>query len=155
MSCQRAQGFLETVGGTVTAVQDAKKARVEPADALKLARTMDKVIAAKGKKIVTFDLKADPPDDQTLLGHLIGPSGFLRHRRPLLVGHSWSGSTKRCTGSCSASESEPQALAEVRTTSLGSALALATPRAHVSLIRCRIAFSSTTESDASPVRWRT
>jgi arsenate reductase-like glutaredoxin family protein len=78
MSCQRAQGFLETVGGTVTTVQDAKKVRVEPADALKLARTMDKVIAAKGKKVVAFDLKADPPDDQTLLDHLIGPSGFLR-----------------------------------------------------------------------------
>ena len=39
---------------------------------------MDRVIAAKGKKVVTFDLKDDPPDDQTLLDHLIGPSGFLR-----------------------------------------------------------------------------
>jgi arsenate reductase-like glutaredoxin family protein len=78
MSCQRAQGFLETVGGSVAVVQDAKKVRVGPADALKLARTMDRVVAAKGKKVVTFDLKDDPPDDQTLLDHLIGPSGFLR-----------------------------------------------------------------------------
>ena len=78
MSCQCAQGFLETVGGSVAVVQDAKKVRVGPADALNLARSMDRVIAAKGKKVVTFDLKDDPPDDQTLLDHLIGPSGFLR-----------------------------------------------------------------------------
>jgi arsenate reductase-like glutaredoxin family protein len=78
MSCQRAQGFLESVGGKVTSVQDAKKARIGPEEALKLARSMAKVVAAKGKRVETFDMKADPPDDETLLKHLIGPSGFLR-----------------------------------------------------------------------------
>ena len=78
MSCQRAQGFLESVGGAVTAIQNAKKERIGPEAALKLARKMTKLVAARGKKVVTFDMKADPPDDQTLLDHVIGPSGFLR-----------------------------------------------------------------------------
>ena len=78
MSCQRAQGFLESVGGKVTSIQDAKKARIGPKEALKLARSMAKVVAAKGKRVETFDMTADPPDDETLLKYLIGPSGFLR-----------------------------------------------------------------------------
>jgi hypothetical protein len=78
MSCQRAQGFLESVGGKVTSLQDAKKSRIGPEAALKLARTMAKVVAAKGKRVETFDMTADPPDEETLRKHLIGPSGYLR-----------------------------------------------------------------------------
>ncbi len=44
----------------------------------RLAREANKVIVAKGKKVVTFDMKKDPPDDATLLAHLIGPTGNLR-----------------------------------------------------------------------------
>ena len=48
---------------------------------------------AKGKKIVTFDMKKDPPDDATLLAHLLGPTGNLRaptirHGKALYVGFS-------------------------------------------------------------------
>ena len=32
---------------------------------------------AKGKKVVTIDMKA-PPDDDTLVGMLLGPTGNLR-----------------------------------------------------------------------------
>ena len=78
MCCQRAQGFLESVGGSVTVVHNAKKDRLGPGEALKLARKMVKVVATRGKRVVTFDLKSNPPDDQTLLDHLIGPSGYLR-----------------------------------------------------------------------------
>jgi len=78
MSCQRAQGFLESIGGSVSAIQNAKKDRIGPNEALILARKMAKVVAARGKKVVAFDMKAEPPDDQTLLNHLIGPSGYLR-----------------------------------------------------------------------------
>src|SRR5262245_23202450 len=78
MSCQRAQGFLESIGGSVSAVQNAKKDRIGPKEALKMARKMGQVGAGKGKKRVPFDMKAEPPDDQTLLNHLIGPSGYLR-----------------------------------------------------------------------------
>ena len=48
---------------------------------------------AKGKKIVTFDMKKSPPDDDTLAAHLLGPTGnlrapTLRKGRTLLVGFS-------------------------------------------------------------------
>ena len=39
---------------------------------------MNKVVVAKGKNVVTFDLKKDPPDDDTLAAHLLGPTGNLR-----------------------------------------------------------------------------
>jgi len=60
---------------------------------------MDKLFAVvfkdqgKGKKIVTFDMKAEPPEDETLLAHLLGPTGnlrapTLRQGKTLLVGFS-------------------------------------------------------------------
>jgi arsenate reductase-like glutaredoxin family protein len=78
MTCQRAQGFLESVGGSVAAVLDAKKVRMGPADALALARNVDRIVATRGTKVVILSLTDDRPDDETLLAHLIGPSGNLR-----------------------------------------------------------------------------
>jgi hypothetical protein len=70
---------------------DAGKERRGAAAALELARSVDRVVAGKGKKVVTFDMKADPPDDATLLAHLLGPTGnlrapTLRKGRTLVVG---------------------------------------------------------------------
>ncbi len=70
---------------------DAGKERRGPDAALELARSVDRVVVGKGKKVVTFDMKADPPDDETLLAHLLGPTGnlrapTLRQGRTLLVG---------------------------------------------------------------------
>jgi hypothetical protein len=64
-------------------------------EALALARAADKVIVARGKKVVTFDMKDAPPGD-TLAAHLLGPTGNLRaptlwHGRTLLVGFSEEG----------------------------------------------------------------
>ena len=72
---------------------DATKERRGRDEALALARTVDRVIVAKGKKVVTFDMKNDPPDDDTLAAHLLGPTGnlrapTLRRGRTLLVGFS-------------------------------------------------------------------
>ena len=36
------------------------------------------MIVSRGKKVVTFDMKKSPPDDATLLAHLLGPTGNLR-----------------------------------------------------------------------------
>jgi arsenate reductase-like glutaredoxin family protein len=36
------------------------------------------VIVAKGKKVVTFSMNKDRPDDDTLLTHMLGPTGNLR-----------------------------------------------------------------------------
>jgi hypothetical protein len=51
---------------------------VGPKVALNLAQAAQKVVVARGKKIVSFDMKKDPPDDATLLSHLLGPSANLR-----------------------------------------------------------------------------
>lgn len=59
-------------------VTDASKERKGRAEALALARTVDKIVVAKGKKIVTFDMKKDRPDDDALAAHLLGPTGNLR-----------------------------------------------------------------------------
>jgi arsenate reductase-like glutaredoxin family protein len=58
---------------------------------LALARTADKVVVARGKKVVTFDMKKEPPDDDMLAAHLLGPTGnlrapTLRKGKTLLVG---------------------------------------------------------------------
>jgi arsenate reductase-like glutaredoxin family protein len=39
---------------------------------------MNRLIAMKGKRVETFDLKKARPDDETLLAHLLGPTGNLR-----------------------------------------------------------------------------
>jgi arsenate reductase-like glutaredoxin family protein len=78
VTCKNAQEFLESVGGSADEVADAKKVRMGPAEALALARRADRVVAARGKKVVEFDLKKDAPDDETLLAVLLGPTGNLR-----------------------------------------------------------------------------
>jgi hypothetical protein len=64
-----------TVGGPVV---DATKERRGRDEALELARSVARVVAARGKRAVTFDMKKDPPDDETLLAYLLGPTGNLR-----------------------------------------------------------------------------
>ncbi len=59
--------------------------------ALELAAAASKVIVAKGKKVTVFDLKQDPPDEATLLKHMLGATGNLRaptvkRGKTLLVG---------------------------------------------------------------------
>jgi arsenate reductase-like glutaredoxin family protein len=57
---------------------DATKDRRGRDEALKLAKSAGRVVAARGKKVVFFDMKKDPPDDDTLVAHLLGPSGNLK-----------------------------------------------------------------------------
>jgi arsenate reductase-like glutaredoxin family protein len=78
MTCQRAQGFLARGKVQVAREQDATKEKLGPKEALKLARGVSRIVAAKGKKLVTLDLKKDRPTDEELLSVLLGPSGNLR-----------------------------------------------------------------------------
>jgi arsenate reductase-like glutaredoxin family protein len=78
MTCKKAQGFLEKKSVEVSDQTDASKIRKGREEALNLAKTADKIVVAKGKKIVTFDMKKAPPDDDTLAANLLGPSGNLR-----------------------------------------------------------------------------
>ena len=49
------------------------------------------MVVARGKKVVSFDMKSNPPDDETLAAHLLRPTGnlkapTLRRGETLLVG---------------------------------------------------------------------
>jgi hypothetical protein len=93
MGCQKAQGFLESNELPVGERTDASRERKGRDEALALARQADRVIVARGKKVVTFDMKESPPDDGTLAAHLLGPTGNLRAPtlrlgKTLLVGFS-------------------------------------------------------------------
>jgi hypothetical protein len=72
-------------------VVNAAKERKGRAEALALAKSVARVVVAKGKKMLTFDMKVTPPDDDTLAAALLGPTGnlkapTLRHGDTLLVG---------------------------------------------------------------------
>lgn len=54
------------------------KVRLGRAEALRLARGAQRVIAAKGKTVVSFDMQKDSPTDAELLAVLLGPTGNLR-----------------------------------------------------------------------------
>ena len=91
MTCKKAQGFLETVDIRVAEQLEASKVRLGSKEALKLLDGIDRLVAMRGKRITSYDLKKDRPDDATLLGHLLGPTGNLRAPtarvgRTLLVG---------------------------------------------------------------------
>jgi arsenate reductase-like glutaredoxin family protein len=78
MSCKKAQEFLEKSGLTVGERTDATKERKGRAEALALARSAERVVIARGKKVVAFDMTKAPPDDDTLAALLLGPTGNLK-----------------------------------------------------------------------------
>jgi arsenate reductase-like glutaredoxin family protein len=78
MTCKKAQGFLEKNDLQAGEIVDVAKDRKGKREALALAKTADKIVVAKGSKLATFDMKKSPPDDATLLAHLLGPTGNLR-----------------------------------------------------------------------------
>ena len=89
----KAQGFLEKGAAQVAARTDAGKERKGRDEALALAKAAAKVVVGRGKKVVVFDMKKAPPDDETLLAHVLGPTGnlkapTLRLGNTLLVGFS-------------------------------------------------------------------
>ena len=78
MTCKKAQGFLESHAISVKDLIDAGKEKQGRDEALTLAKSADKIVIAKGKNTVTFDMKKDKPDDDTLAAGLLGPTGNLR-----------------------------------------------------------------------------
>ncbi len=93
MTCKKAQGFLGQAGTEVKERVNASKLRYGEDEALALLTGIDRLIAAKGKKLESFDLKKARPSNETLLAHLLGPTGNLRAPtarigRTLVVGFS-------------------------------------------------------------------
>jgi len=78
MTCTRAQEFLVRNKLESKELVDAKKTPIGRADALKLAAQVDEVYTSKGSKVVYLNIKQDKPDDDTIVGLLLGPTGNLR-----------------------------------------------------------------------------
>lgn len=78
VTCQKAAAHCSTTGVIVRETVDARKVRYDPDAALRLLDDVTRLVAARRTTMVTFDLKRDRPDDDTLLHHLIGPTGNLR-----------------------------------------------------------------------------
>jgi hypothetical protein len=58
-------------------VVDARKQRFGRDEALALARQAERVVVAKGKQTVVFDMKGSP-DEDLLAALLLGPTGNLK-----------------------------------------------------------------------------
>jgi hypothetical protein len=56
----------------------ANHTRLGAEDALRLASECTKIVVAKGKKVLTIDMRKNPPGDDAILAALLGPTGNLR-----------------------------------------------------------------------------
>ena len=91
MTCVKAQEFLEQKNVDAKVEIDARKQTMDRDAALDLASKVDEIYAAKGSKIVHFNMKKDKPTKADLLSVLLGPTGNLRapaiiRGRKLVVG---------------------------------------------------------------------
>jgi arsenate reductase-like glutaredoxin family protein len=78
MTCTRTQEFLAKNKVSTKATLDARKNKMGAKEALELLNKIDEVYAAKGKKVIHFNLKKDKPSNEDLLAVLLGPTGNLR-----------------------------------------------------------------------------
>ena len=54
------------------------KSRMGREGALELVEQANAIHIARGKKLTSFDLKNDRPDDDTLMEHMLGRTGNMR-----------------------------------------------------------------------------
>jgi arsenate reductase-like glutaredoxin family protein len=93
-TCIAARSFLaEQSVAPAKDVVNATKIRMGEEEALALAKSVETVVATRGKAIVMLNHKKDKPTDEELIGVLIGPTGNLRAPtlkvgKTLLVGFS-------------------------------------------------------------------
>ncbi len=78
MSCTRAQEFLAKAKLESKEEVNAKKTKYQEKEAVDLAKTVNHIYAAKGKKVVYINIKKDEPDNETLIKVMLGPTGNLR-----------------------------------------------------------------------------
>ena len=57
---------------------DARKSTLKAEDALAIAKQVNEIYVAKGKKVVHLDLKQEQADREALTKLLLGPTGNLR-----------------------------------------------------------------------------
>jgi arsenate reductase-like glutaredoxin family protein len=78
MSCRKTQEFLEQNGVSAVEAISAGSTRIGADDALKLIEKIKRIVAVRGAKVVVLDLTSNRPSDETILSHIIGPTGNLR-----------------------------------------------------------------------------
>ncbi len=57
---------------------NARQTSYRASEALAMVKQVNQLYVAKGKKVVTIDLKKEKPDEATLQKLLLGPTGNLR-----------------------------------------------------------------------------
>jgi arsenate reductase-like glutaredoxin family protein len=77
-TCGKTQAYLNEHAIPVVEEVNAKKTKLGEQEALGLLKSADELLATKGKAVVCIDLKRQRPDDETLIGLVIGPTGNLR-----------------------------------------------------------------------------
>ncbi len=77
-SCDKTSAFLDQHGIPVKTQLDARTTPLVEADALQLVDKANELYVTRGTKVFHFNLKQERPDNETLLGFLIGRSGKLR-----------------------------------------------------------------------------
>ncbi len=78
MTCTRAQEFLARNQIEIAEQANATEDRRGEREAIALASECDRLMVARGKKVVTIDIKNKPPANEILAKHLLGPTGNLR-----------------------------------------------------------------------------
>lgn len=78
MSCKKTQEFLAQADVAAKQEVNAKQETIAGDDALSLLKNASHLYAAKGKRVVHFDLKKDKPSRDELLKVMLGPTGNLR-----------------------------------------------------------------------------
>lgn len=77
-TCGKAAAFLKDHEIAVASQDDARKTPIDEVEALRLVSEVDELFVTRGTRVIHLDLEDERPDDETLLGLLIGPSGKLR-----------------------------------------------------------------------------
>jgi arsenate reductase-like glutaredoxin family protein len=77
-TCGKTAAYLAEHKIAVTSQDDARKVALVESDALALVAQVNDLYVTRGTKVIHIDLKTERPDDESLLGLLIGPSGKLR-----------------------------------------------------------------------------
>ena len=75
-TCKKMDAFLEQHSVEAKEVVSANKEKLGPSDAMSLAETVSKIVAARGKSVV--EIKTKSADEELLKKHLVGPTGNLR-----------------------------------------------------------------------------
>jgi len=74
----KAREFLANNGVRILTEERTRDRRYNDADALMLLAGIWHLYAAKGKKVLHFDLRKDTPGRDELTKAILGPSGYLR-----------------------------------------------------------------------------